>query len=106
MASRRISACWATPGDARASRLLSSTATDVVLAIGHFTSKSDEFHNDRTTASFCSAYRGAWGRKIRGATAPAITCGHSKDHLPDPKQHFSTGNRTRAAPCHEAREDR
>jgi len=107
MASRRISACWATPRDARASRLLSPTATDVVLAIGQdFTSKSDEFHNDRTTASFCRAYRGAWGRKIRGATAPAITCGHSKDdHLPDLKQHFSTGNRTRATPCHEARED-
>jgi len=32
--------------------------------------------------------------------------GHSKDdHLPDLKQQFSTGNRTRATPCHESRED-
>jgi hypothetical protein len=48
--------------------------TDVVLAVGQaFTLKFDEFHNDSTTVGFCGAYRGAWGRKIRGRTAPAIT---------------------------------
>jgi hypothetical protein len=46
--------------------------TDVVLAVGQrFALKFDEFHNDSTTISFCGAYRGAWGRKIRGRTAPA-----------------------------------
>ena len=48
--------------------------TDVVLAVGQrFALKFDEFHNDSTTISFCGAYRGAWGRKIRGRTVPAIT---------------------------------
>jgi hypothetical protein len=61
--------------------------TDVVLAIGQaFALKFDEFHNDSTTVSFCGAYRAAWGRKIRGRTAPAITYGFSKDHRPDLKQ--------------------
>jgi hypothetical protein len=61
--------------------------TDVVLAVGQaFTLKFDEFHNDSTTVGFCGAYRGAWGRKIRGRTAPAITYGHSKAHRPDLKQ--------------------
>jgi transposase len=61
--------------------------TDVVLAVGQrFALKFDEFHNDSTTISFCGAYRGAWGRKIRGRTAPAITFGHSKAHRPDLKQ--------------------
>ena len=61
--------------------------TDVVLAVGQaFALKFDEFHNDSTTVSFCGAYRSAWGRKIRGRTAPAITYGHSKAHRPDLKQ--------------------
>jgi transposase len=61
--------------------------TDVVLAVGSaFALKFDELHNDSTTVSFCGAYRGAWGRKIRGRTAPAITYGHSKEHRPDLKQ--------------------
>jgi transposase len=61
--------------------------TDVVLAVGQaFALKFDEFHNDSTTVSFCGAYRGARGRKIRGRTAPAITYGHSKAHRPDLKQ--------------------
>jgi transposase len=61
--------------------------TDVVLAVGQaFTLKFDEFHNDSTTVSLCGAYREAWGRKIRGRTAPAITYGISKDHRPDLKQ--------------------
>jgi transposase len=61
--------------------------TDVVLAVGQvFALKFDEFHNDSTTVSFCGAYRSAWGRKIRGRTAPAITYGISKDHRPDLKQ--------------------
>jgi transposase len=61
--------------------------TDVVLAVGQaFALKFDEFHNDSTTVSFCGAYRGAWGREIRGRTAPAITYGHSKAHRPDLKQ--------------------
>src|SRR5262244_2819327 len=61
--------------------------TDVVLAVGQaFALKFDELHNDSTTVSFCGAYRGAWGRKIRGRTAPAITYGISKDHRPDLKQ--------------------
>jgi transposase len=61
--------------------------TDVVLAVGRaFALKFDEFHNDSTTVSFYGAYRGAWGRKIRGRTAPAITYGISKDHRPDLKQ--------------------
>jgi transposase len=61
--------------------------TDVVVAVGQaFALKFDEFHNDSTTISFCGSYRGAWGRKIRGRTAPAITYGHNKDHRPDLKQ--------------------
>jgi transposase len=61
--------------------------TDVVLAVGRaFGLKFEEFHNDSTTVSFCGAYRAAWGRKIRGRTAPAITYGISKDHRPDLKQ--------------------
>src|SRR5215469_15839754 len=61
--------------------------TDVVLAVGQaFALKFDEFHNDSTTVSFCGAYRSAWGRKIRGRTAPAIIYGISKDHRPDLKQ--------------------
>ena len=61
--------------------------TDVVLAVGQaFALKLDEFHNDSTTVSFCGAYRSAWGRKIRGRTAPAIIYGISKDHRPDLKQ--------------------
>jgi len=50
--------------------------TDAVLAVGQaFGLKFDEMHNDSTTVSFCGAYRSAWGRKIRGRTAPAITYG-------------------------------
>jgi transposase len=61
--------------------------TDVVLAVGRaFALKFDEFHNDSTTVSFCGAYRGARGRKIRGRMAPVITYGISKDHRPDLKQ--------------------
>src|SRR5262245_52339829 len=61
--------------------------TNVVLAVGQaFALKFDELHNDSTTVSFCGAYRGAWGRKIRGRTAPAINYGISKDHRPDLKQ--------------------
>jgi len=61
--------------------------TDVVLAAGKaFGLKFEELHNDSTTVSFCGAYRGAWGRKIRGRTAPAINYGISKDHRPDLKQ--------------------
>jgi transposase len=61
--------------------------TDVVLAVGQaFALKFEELHNDSTTVSFCGAYRAAWGRKIRGRTAPAITYGISKDHRPDLKQ--------------------
>ena len=61
--------------------------TDVVLAVGQaFALKFDELHNDSTTVSFCGAYRSAWGRKIRGRTAPAIIYGISKDHRPDLKQ--------------------
>lgn len=61
--------------------------TDVVLAVGQrFALKFNEFHNDSTTISFCGTYRAAWGRKIRGRTAPAITYGHSKNHRPDLKQ--------------------
>src|SRR5215467_6976783 len=61
--------------------------TDVVLAVGQtFALKFDEFHNDSTTVSFCGAYRSAWGREIRGRSAPAITYGHSKAHRPDLKQ--------------------
>src|SRR3974377_1130606 len=61
--------------------------TDVVLAVGQaFALKFDELHNDSTTVSFCGTYRGAWGRKIRGRTAPAIVYGISKDHRPDLKQ--------------------
>jgi transposase len=61
--------------------------TAVVLAVGQaFALKFDEFHNDSTTVSFCGAYRGAWGRKIRGRMAPVITYGISKDHRPDLKQ--------------------
>jgi hypothetical protein len=41
----------------------------VVLAVGQaFTLKFDEFHN---------AYRGAWGRKIRGRTRPKAEGGES-----------------------------
>jgi transposase len=46
---------------------------------------AEEFPNS-TTVSLCGAYREAWGRKIRGRTAPAITYGISKDHRPDLKQ--------------------
>jgi transposase len=61
--------------------------TDVVLAVGQrFALRFDEFHNDSTTISFCGAYRAAWGRKLRGRTAPTITYGHSKGHRPDLKQ--------------------
>jgi len=61
--------------------------TEVVLAVGQaFSVKFDEFHNDSTTVSFCGVYRSAWGRQIRGRTAPAITHGHSKAHRPDLKQ--------------------
>jgi transposase len=61
--------------------------TNVVVAVGQaFSLKFDEFHNDSTTVSFYGAYRAAWGRKIRGRTAPAITHGHSKAHRPDLKQ--------------------
>ena len=61
--------------------------TDVVLAVGQvFAVKFEEMHNDTTTVSFCGAYRAAWGRKIRGRTAPAITYGFNKDHRPDLKQ--------------------
>src|SRR5215469_16237229 len=61
--------------------------TDVVLAVGQaFALKFEELHNDSTTVSFCGAYRAAWGRKIRGRTAPAISYGISKDHRPDLKQ--------------------
>jgi transposase len=61
--------------------------TDVVLAVGKaFALKFDELHNDSTTVRFCGAYRSAWGRKIRGRTAPAINYGMSKDHRPDLKQ--------------------
>jgi len=61
--------------------------TDVVLAVGRaFGLKFEELHNDSTTVSFCGTYRAAWGRKIRGRTAPAITYGISKDHRPDLKQ--------------------
>jgi transposase len=61
--------------------------TDVVLAVGQaFALKFEELHNDSTTVKFCGAYRPAWGRKIRGRTAPAITYGISKDHRPDLKQ--------------------
>jgi transposase len=61
--------------------------TDVVLAVGRaFALRFDEMHNDSTTVSFCGAYRSAWGRKIRGRTAPAINYGISKDHRPDLKQ--------------------
>src|SRR5215470_12443516 len=62
--------------------------TDVVLAVGQaFALKFEELHNDSTTVSFCGAYRAAWGRKIRGRTAPAITYGR-----PPP--------RSQAAPLH------
>jgi transposase len=65
----------------------SALLTDVVLAVGEaFALKFDELHTDSTTISFCGAYRAAWGRKIRGRTAPAITYGFSKDHRPDLKQ--------------------
>ena len=65
----------------------SALLTDVVLAVGQtFALKFDEFHNDSTTVSFCGAYRSAWGREIRGRSAPAITYGHSKAHRPDLKQ--------------------
>src|SRR5215813_11605564 len=58
--------------------------TDVVVAVGQaFGLKFEEIHNDSTTVSFCGAYRNAWGRKLRGRTAPAITYGISKDHRPD-----------------------
>jgi transposase len=61
--------------------------TDVVLTVGQaFALKFDELHNDTTTVSFCGAYRAAWGRTIRGRTAPVITYGISKDHRPDLKQ--------------------
>jgi transposase len=61
--------------------------TDVVVTVGQrFDVRFDECHNDSTTISFCGAYRGAWGRKIRGRTAPAITYGHNKEHRPDLKQ--------------------
>src|SRR5215470_17937529 len=61
--------------------------TDVVLAAGQaFGLNFEELHNDSTTVRFCGAYRGAWGRKIRGRTAPAINYGISKDHRPDLKQ--------------------
>jgi len=61
--------------------------TDAVLAVGQvFGLKFEEIHNDSTTVSFCGAYRSAWGRKIRGRTAPAINYGISKDHRPDLKQ--------------------
>src|SRR5499427_7842207 len=61
--------------------------TDVVVAVGQaFGLKFEEIHNDSTTVSFCGAYRSAWGRKLRGRTAPAITYGISKDHRPDLKQ--------------------
>src|SRR5499427_2507062 len=61
--------------------------TDAVLAVGQvFGLKFEELHNDSTTVSFCGAYRSAWGRKIRGRTAPAINYGISKDHRPDLKQ--------------------
>src|SRR5215470_8608492 len=61
--------------------------TDVVIAVGQvFGLRFEEIHNDSTTVSFCGAYRAAWGRKIRGRTAPAISYGISKDHRPDLKQ--------------------
>src|SRR5215472_18096895 len=61
--------------------------TDAVLAVGQvFGLKFEEIHNDSTTVSFCGAYRSAWGRKIRGRTAPAINYAISKDHRPDLKQ--------------------
>src|SRR5215831_12148384 len=61
--------------------------TDAVLAVGQvFGLKFEEINNDSTTVSFCGAYRSAWGRKIRGRTAPAINYGISKDHRPDLKQ--------------------
>jgi len=56
-----------------------------------------------TTTVPRSVSRGACGRKLREATAPAIACGQSKDCGPDLQHHFSRGcHRTRAAPCREA----
>jgi len=61
--------------------------TEVALAVGQrFGVHFDEFHNDSTAVSVCGQYGAASGRTIRGRTAPAITCGHSKAHRPDLKQ--------------------
>jgi len=61
--------------------------TEVVLAVGQkFKVSFDQVHNDSTSVSVCGQYRAANGRTIRGRTAPAITCGFSKDHRPDLKQ--------------------
>ena len=66
--------------------------TDVVLAVGQaFALKFEEIHNDSTTVSFCGAYRSAWGRKIRGRTAPAINIAWTIDQEAIAYDHKSDG---------------
>jgi transposase len=56
-------------------------------AVQVFQLRLDELHNDSTTISFSGDYAGASSETHRrGAFAPAITWGHSKDHRPDLKQ--------------------
>src|SRR5262249_23187396 len=88
------------PGDDRLGRALdrlfdadrAALLTDVVLAVGQaFALKFEEIHNDSTTVSFCGAYRSAWGRKIRGRTAPAINIAWTIDQEAIAYDHKSDG---------------
>jgi transposase len=56
-------------------------------AVREFQVSLDELHNDSTTVTFHGAYVDAEKEQVvRGRRAPAITCGHNKDHRPDLKQ--------------------